>query len=100
MDLSFPDPILLALMVVIFYTAAIVVVCSLMTLFMKTFTKRRLDIMKMLNQGLTGLKVSLSIAALLWLMKIIIIETIYFTHATYVFIDILTVLFICIPMIV
>ena len=102
MDLSFPDPIALALMLVIFYMAALVLICSLITYFANTFAKsrRRLDIMKLLNQGFTGLKVSLSMAALIWLTKIILAETIYFTHATYFYIDAFSVLFICIPMIV
>ena len=102
MDLSFPDPIVLAIMLVIFYMAALVMICSLITYFVNTFSKsrRRLDVLRLMNQGFVGLKISLSLAALIWLIKIILFETINFGYTVHTYIDIFSVLFICIPMIV
>ena len=102
MDLTFPDPIALAVMLVIFYMAAIVMICSVITYFWNTFAKSRrsIDIMRLLKQGFVGLKVSISTAVLIWLIKIILFETINFAYTTDFYIDMASILLICIPMIV
>ena len=76
-------------------------ICSLLAFILNRFTrsKRAIDIMKLLKQGLTGLIMSISTAVLIWLIKITLFETIDFSYTTDLAIDIASVLLICIPMI-